>query len=146
MAEKPSALLRVREVDPPELGSGDAGYPVMPRQALVDVRVVRPDQLQHTPVVADRAGDEQLRLLPERLHQVLVEVRIPAVLDHHFVEATELEPLGREIGRERLDRTRVGEHSPDFPLQGHRLGELSPLGQVEKALVGDAAPEEEREA
>ena len=51
------------------------GNPVVPRQPLVDERVVGAQQIEDAAILAQRAGDEQLRFLLERLQQALVEVR-----------------------------------------------------------------------
>ena len=67
-------------------------------------------------------------------------------MDHHFVDAAQIQPLRGEIVHERLGRARIGQHPPHLLFEDRRLGELPALGQVEQALVGNAAPQEKRQA
>ena len=85
--------------------------------------------------------EEHLRLALERLSQVAVEVgRIgPGVL-----QLAQEQPLRREIRDERVG-ARVGEHSPDLPLE--RVGILQPATRrnAQQLIVRNAAPEKERQ-
>ena len=47
----------------------------MLREPLVHERVVGRHQIENVPVLADNASKEQLRLAPERVAQVVVEIR-----------------------------------------------------------------------
>ena len=69
MTEQTAARMIGVERHPPEAVSVDAANAVVPRQPFVDERVVRAQQLEEAPVLADGALDEQLGLAPERLAQ-----------------------------------------------------------------------------
>ena len=49
-----------------------------------------------------------------------------------------------EVGHQAL-RARVGQHAKDLPFEHLGLAQLATLGQVEQLVVGDAAPEKERQ-
>ena len=53
-------------------------------QPFVDERVVGVQQFDDAAILAERAADEQLRFLLERLQQVLVEIGIDLGIDDHF--------------------------------------------------------------
>ena len=144
--EQSAALIVVRKRHAPEAAAVNSRNPVMPRQPFVDERVVRVQQIEHAAILAQRAGDEQLRLLLERLQQALVVVGIAVRIDHHFLDAPQIQPLGGEIVDQRVGGARVGQHAPHFLFEGRRIRELSALGQRQQAIVGDAAPQEERQA
>ena len=61
------------------------------------------------------------------------------------VELAQAEPLRREVRDERVG-FRVREHAADLALEHRRLRKLAGRGRREQRLVGDAAPEEERQA
>ncbi len=67
-------------------------------------------------------------------------------MDHHLVDAAQIQPLGGEIVDERSGRARIGQHAPHLLFQDCRSRELSALGQVEQAVVGNAAPQEKGQA
>src|SRR5262245_7910122 len=60
-------------------------------------------------------------------------------------EVPQIEPLACEVGHEAL-RLRVGQHSTDLTFERGRLPQPALRGHFEQFIVGDAAPEEEREA
>ena len=62
------------ERDAPEAAAVDVLDAVVFGEALVDERVVRPQQIEHAAILADHAFHEHLRLAPERLAEVVVEV------------------------------------------------------------------------
>ena len=69
----------------------------------------------------------------------------PSPADQHF-GAPEIQPLRCEIVDERIDRAGVGQHPAHLLLEYRRIRELSALRQIEQALIGDTAPQEERQA
>ena len=73
MADQPASPVP-GERDPAELAAIDVGNAVVAREPLVDERVVRRQQLQHTAVLPQHALEEELGLLPESLAQPVVEV------------------------------------------------------------------------
>ena len=87
----------------------------MPRQPLVDERVVGVDQIQDAAILADDGLEQQFRLAPERVAEVAVEL-LGAGRD--VVELPQLQPLARQIVDERAARG-IGQHAPRLLLE-HR--------------------------
>ena len=56
-----------------------------------------------------------------------------------------MQPLLGEVVDERL-RPRIGQHAPDLLLEHRRLLQFSLRRKRDQRLVGEAAPQEEREA
>ena len=84
-----------------EVAAVDVGDPVVPRQPLVDERVVRPQQVEHVPVLAHDAVEEQLGLALERLPQVVVEVGKLVGVRQHAPHVAQLQPLAGEVADQR---------------------------------------------
>src|SRR5438132_1885162 len=118
----------------------------MAREALVDECVVRVQKVHDAAIFAYRAPDEQLRLTLEPLDQAQVVIRITVLIDHNFLDATQVQPLTCKVIHKRIDGARVGQHSPHFFLESLWIAELTALGKVEQSLVRNAAPQEEGQA
>ena len=58
-----------------EAAAVDVGNAVVLRETLVEKGVVRPDQIEHAAILAQHAVEKELGFLPERLAQVVIEVR-----------------------------------------------------------------------
>ena len=56
-----------------------------------------------------------------------------------------MQPLDGEVVDERPGAG-IGQHAPDLRLQHRRIAERAPLRRIEQRLVGNAAPQEERQA
>src|SRR6185295_13703386 len=69
LREQPAALIVVRERDSTEAAAVDPRNAVMTRQAFVDERVVRVQQIDDAAIVANGASDKQLRFTLEGLQQ-----------------------------------------------------------------------------
>ena len=78
--------------------------------------------------------------------QTLVIEGILGRIDHHFLDPAQIQPLGGEIVHQRVGGARVGQHAPHFFLERCGLGELSVFRQGQQMIVGDAAPQEKRQA
>src|SRR4030095_13690172 len=59
-----------------ESASVDVWNSVVLRQAFIEERVVRPDQIEHAAILAQHAVEEELRFLSKGLSQVVIEVPI----------------------------------------------------------------------
>ncbi len=114
----------------------------MRSEPLVQIGVVRVEQLEHAAVLAQHGGEQQLRLAAKCVAQVRVEVRI---LGREIGELAEIEPLAGEVLDEPL-RARVGEHARDLCGEHRRIVELAGGREREQLVVRDAAPEKERQA
>src|SRR5206468_8975165 len=110
LPEQPAALAVgiAGERHAAELAPVDVWNAVMFRQALVEEGVIRRQQIDHAAVLAHDAFEKQLRLLPQRLPDVIVEVYIETEVRRDGLERAQVQPLAREI-RDEASRPRIGE-------------------------------------
>src|SRR5688572_31600708 len=87
-----AAPYAVAEGDSPEVASVHVRDPIVAREPLIDERIVRRQQIDDAAVLAQLRGDEQSRLLTERLTEVLVEVGIGVDVRHDASELSYGEP------------------------------------------------------
>ena len=144
--EEATSLIGIGERHAPEATAVDSRNSVVPRQPFVDERVVGVEQLDDAAIFPECARDEELGLALEGLQQALVVGRIPIGIDDDLAHPAQVQPLRRESVNERAVGTRIRQHPAHFALENRRARELVALGQVEQALIGDAAPQEERQA
>ena len=121
-----------------------SGNAVVPREPLVDERVVRRQQFDDAPVVAQLAVEEELGFLPKRVAQVLVELGKEIRIGLDVPQIAELEPLAAKLSTSARDRA-VAQHPPHLPLEDRRVLQLAAHRHVEQFVVRNAAPEEERQ-
>ena len=140
-----AAARRLVERDAAEVAAPDSGYAVVAGEPLVDERVVGREQVEDAPVLAQHAVEEQLRLAAERLAEPFAEVGENVLVRLHGGGVPQRQPLAGEVAREGV-RARIGEHPRHLRVECRLLAQLSPLGEVEKLVVRDTAPEEERQA
>src|SRR4029434_6342970 len=97
MAEQP-APVRVGHFDLAESRTVDAGDAVMPGEPFVHERVVGVQELEDAPVAAQDVGEQQLGLAPERLANVVIEIReLQDVRAYLRFEVAQLQPLSDEV-------------------------------------------------
>ncbi len=99
-----------------ERRSADAANAVVPRQALVDERVVGGQQFQRRSILAHEMLEEQLRLARHRVGERLVVVRERQRIGFDLGQVLEPEPLRREP-RPQRGGTIVGEHPSHLPIE-----------------------------
>ena len=129
-----------------EMAALDAGNPVVRGQTLVQPGMVGGQEIEDAAVPAQDTVEEQLGLADQPLPQRLVErQRIGIAGTHRGVgEIAQLQPLAREVTGQRR-RPGVGDHPPDLPLELGRIGEPPRVRRRQQRVVGQAAPQEERE-
>ncbi len=127
------------ELDAAEPAAVDVRYAIVPRQPLVQKRVVRGDQLGDAAVASQHMFEQPLGFLPHRLPQVVVKIGKEPHVGRERLQISQVEPLTGEVGYERL-RPPVGQHPADLPLQFLRLAELAGSRPIEQFVVRDAAP------
>ena len=90
--------------------------PVVLGQPLVHERIVRAQQIERAAVFLHDAFDEELGFAPERLAQVVVEVRERPGIRARGGEVAQVQPLACEV---RDQRVRLGgrEHAPHLLLE-----------------------------
>ena len=116
----------------------------MSGQSLVQEGISGGHELEHRPVLAHDAVDEQLGLAPEGGAEVLVETGEEPRVGLLGIDVAEEEPLLGEVADQRL-RLGVDEHAPHLTVQNSRVAQVPSDGMVEELVIGDAAPEEERQ-
>ena len=141
MPQEPSAIV-VRVADPPEARPGDVGYAVMPRETLVDERVIGRQQLHQASVFAYEVGEEQLRLAPHRLGQLLIEIRVRQSIGLNFFKILEPQPLRGEPSGQSIG-TWIRKQPPPLGVEHSWARKLSPCREADQLCVGRCAPQEE---
>jgi len=145
LTEQPAPRVeRTVQRDVTEVVAVDVRDVVVLGQPLVDEGLVRRQQLEHAVDLASLAVEKQLHLTGHRLAQVRVEVGEGVGVGRHQRHVAEIEPLSAEVVDKRPGAG-VGEHPRDLRLQHPLATQLVPLGQTEQRIVGQAAPQEERQ-
>ncbi len=145
-AEQAAAHVEVgSQCDAAEVAAVDIGDSVVFGEALVDESIVSVQQVDQATVFVDDAGEEQQRFFLEGVAQVVVEIGEGLGGGGLGVQAAEVQPLAGEVHHELLG-SRVGQHAKRLALQHFGVAELVVYGQIHQLVVGDAAPQEERQA
>ena len=145
LAQQPAALAVLVERDAAEAAAVDVRNAVVLRQPLVDERVVGAQQIEHAAILAQDAVEEELRLLPERLPQVVVEVREqPHVRRDRrrgcagaATARRSWSTSARDASSASIRRTCRSSTAGSCSLSGNR--------HVQQLVVRNAAPQEERQ-
>ena len=87
---------------------------------------------------------KQLGLAAERLADVVVEVREQQQVRRDLVQVAQLQPLTGERVHQRVG-ARIGDHAPHLRFEHARRAQPAGDRQVQQLVVGNAAPEEERQ-
>ena len=129
---------------PPEPAPRHPGHAVVPGQALVQERVVGGDEVEGAAVLAHDALEEELGLAAQGPAQGLVEVGEDDEVGRDRGQVAQVQPLGREARHQRR-RALVSEHAPHLRLDHRGVAQLAARRRPDKLVVGQAAPEEERQ-
>ena len=113
----------------PELAAVDVGDAVMPRQPLVDERVVGIQQIHDAAVFAHDAVEEQRRLFLHRLAKVVVEIGERFQIRSGALEIAQVQPLLGEVGDQRVG-SRVRQHPLDLLLEHGRVFQFALRSQA----------------
>ena len=97
VAKQPAAPLLPVERDAPESAAVDVRDPVVLRQAFVEVRVVRLDQVEHAAILMQNALEGEFGFPPECLPQVVVEIGKQAHVRRRGFKIAHVEPLSGEV-------------------------------------------------
>ena len=100
MTEQPGAR-RILQADAAKLAAVDVGNLVVARQPLVHEGVVRGQQVDDAPVVADLIVEQQFRFALEGVAQVVVELRELRAIRRRDPQIAQVQPLGDEVAHER---------------------------------------------
>ena len=108
-----SPARRFLELDALEAVALHVGDAVVQRDALVEERVLRPQQIDDAAVFPEDAVGEQRQLGAEILARIGAARRIREHrrIRHDLVQPLHVEPLMDEVARQR-HRARIGEHAP----------------------------------
>ena len=135
---------RVAQIDSPELGAHDARQPVVAGEPLVDERVLRVQELQDAAVLANDRREEEIRFLPHRLAEVVLEVGELVGVGLGGFERTSLQPLPAELLDQRL-RLRIAQHARHLRAQHAWRPQCVRRGEPAQLGVRRARPEEVRQ-
>ena len=141
---KQSAPLFLLHAHATEVTAVHVRNPVVAREPLVHEGVVGIQQVEDAAVLAHDALEEELRLGAEAVSKLVVEVREVARIRDVALQVPQHQPLAREVVDERA-RPRIGEHAAHLLLEHRRPAQPALCGCIEQLIVGDRAPEEERQ-
>ena len=96
-------------------------------QPFVDERVIRGQQIDDVPVLADDALEQQFRFGPERLTQVIVPIRIEQAIWGGRRQISQIQPLRRSSSPARRNADPPACGAPAVPGPPGRL--VCPWGQ-----------------
>ena len=117
----------------------------MPREAIVQERKVRAEQVEDAAIFAQNRLDEEPRLLGHRVAQPLVEIREQAIVGPlHRDEVAQKQPLPGEV-LDKVCRAAIGDHPTHLLIEHLRRVQRAARPQIDQLIVRDAAPEEERQ-
>ena len=136
---------RVADPHPPEMAPVDVGNAVVFGQAGIEERVVGPEQVEDTAVVAHLALEEQLGFPAQGVAQGVVDPGKDHGVRHHRLQVAHLEPLAEEVAHPAR-RAPVGQHPSRLPGQHGGIAQRALLRQIQQLVVRHAPPQEERQA
>ena len=113
-------------------------------KTLVEKRVIGAEQVQHVPILAHDALEEQLRFPAQGLPQVVVEIGKQPCIRSGSGKVAQIQPLLREVIDQRFG-TAVSQHPAHLAFEHRRLAQLTLNRRVEQFIVRNAAPDKERE-
>ena len=141
LAKQPAAPAVFVQRDTPEAAAIHVRDAVMPGEPFVDERVIRPQQVEDAPILAQDAFEEQFRFLPKGLPKIVVEIRKQTHIRRDRREIAQVQPLRGEVAHQGLG-TSVRQHPPHLSFEHRRLAQFSSNGHVEQLIVRNTAPQE----
>ena len=133
-----------RQRHPAEMAALHAFDAVVLGQTFVEKRKVGGQQLGDRAILANHGIEEQLGFPLHRLAQRLIEGQRKRIAGTNGRHVPDEQPLGGKIPGERR-RTRIGQHPSHLTLEHRRILELVLRRHRQEFVVGNAAPDEERE-
>ncbi len=116
----------------------------MPRKTLVDEGVISGHQIHDIAILANYTFEDHFGFPLEGLAQVVVEVGEFIVEGCGRPQIAQIEPLSGEILNQRIC-FRIGQHPAHLRTQDSRILQFACGAGLDESIVGDAAPEEERQ-
>src|SRR5262249_46229441 len=114
-------------------------------QPFVDEAVVCGEEVEDTPVFPQDALEEELGFATEITPEIFPEIREQELVGRRTLQRPQLQPLTSEVVRQAFG-PRVGQHPLNLMLEDAGLAKGALDSRVQQLLVGNAAPEEERQA
>ncbi len=139
MAEQAATWMVGIKRDAAEPLAVDVWDAVVTREPFVDKRVVRAQQVEQAPILADRALDEHLGFRPKRLAEVFIELGVLGGLSLLVVEITEPEPLAYEVVHQGT-APRIGQQATGLLFEHFRVTQLAALREPEQFVIRNTAP------
>ncbi len=128
----------------PELTAVNIGNSIVTGKSLIKKRVIRGHEVQNIPVLFYNAPEKQQRFLLKGLAQIVVEVGKLFRKRLHIFQVAQVQPLAGERCRQRFG-LRIGKHSTNFAFEDCRSMEVAFSCRLEKLVVRNSAPQEERQ-
>ena len=116
---------------------------IVPGQPLVDERVIRPQEVEDTVILAQLTLEKQPRLSLKRLAEIVVELWERLHIRRHCQHIALVQPLRREVVDECRGAT-VGQHASHLLFQDRRVVQAPARGDIEQLVVRDARPKKKR--
>ena len=116
----------------------------MTRDAFVDERIIRGQQVEDAAIFTHQAVEEHLGFGDERITERAIEIRIRDCIRQHAFDVAEPQPLPRKALRERF-RSRIGQHPGDLFLVD--TGRAQSIGRRQRREfgIGRRSPDEIRQ-
>ena len=119
----------------------------MPRELFVEKGVVRRQQIDDAAILFQLSIEKQLHFPDECDSQVVVEPgKLLVEIRREQPDISCLQPFLEEVLHQRGACMLVTQHAPDLSIEHSRLVQRSADRRVEQFVVGDAAPQEKRQA
>src|SRR5262245_29280533 len=145
LAQQPASPAVFVQRDAPEAAAVHMRNAVMLRQPFVDKRIIRAQQVEHTPILAHDAFKKEFRLLTKGLPEIVIEVRKQTHVRSDRCQIAQVQPLSAKV-RHQSARTGVGEHSTRLSFEHSGFFEFSRNGGIQQLIVRNTAPQEEGQA
>ena len=131
----------VREFHPAELAAGNVRHAIVPRHSIIQIGLIRREQLNQRPVFEQDALNERLGLGDQIPFQLVVEVRVDLLIRLDSVDAVQAKPLHGKVGG-KARGSRICKHALDLSIQHCGLAQFLRCGQLEQFFVRARIPQE----
>jgi hypothetical protein len=109
------------------------------RQPFIHERVIRCQQIHHAAIFVDDAGEEQFRLLPHGLPQIIVEVGKRVEIRSGGLQIAQEKPLLREVIDQGFGLL-IRQHPLHLLFQDCGVFQFPLAGKILQLVVGDTTP------
>src|SRR5438067_903081 len=141
LAEQASATI-IGVFDTAELLTGHALDAIMLSEGLVEVRVVRVEEIEHALVLPHEVHEELLCLLTHVVRELFVEIRILERVRVHLLDILKAQPLRGETRREGVGAV-ISQHPVRLLAEHGGVVQRAALAECDERRIRRRAPKEE---